>query len=233
MRRAKLLAALLLLLLLLAAHHAAADFPVQVYDAKTVYPWQNDQHVSLSASGGGGGELEGGYGAVIKAEVAPLVGAPMWGASSGSVTVWVEDVSYTVTVKVFYINPSTGLGEWRDFASAAGTTYTQAQWVFTGYAPIRPVEYWKVHEWTLPTSGDYPARVRVDFSMSACAEFKELVGLLDSKADEEGLKDALDVVSSKGVERGRVAVPTFLKPFSARMPSALKVCMFSPTGMVR
>jgi hypothetical protein len=36
--------------------------------------------------------------------------------------------------------------------------------------------------------------------MSACAEFKELVGLLDSKADEEGLKDALDVVSSKGVE---------------------------------
>jgi len=166
MRRISLLAALLLLVLL-AAHRAAADLPVLVYDDKTVEPKDNDRYVSLSASGGGGGELEGGYGAVIKAEVAPVVGAPYWDASGGSVTVWVEDVSYTVTVKVFFISPSTGLGEWRDFASAAGTTYTQFQWVFTGYAPIRPVEYWKEHEWTLPSSGDYPARVRVDFSMSA------------------------------------------------------------------
>ena len=166
MRRISLLAALLLLVLL-AAHRAAADLPVLVYDDKTVEPKDNDRYVSLSASGGGGGELEGGYGAVIKAEVAPVVGAPYWDASGGSVTVWVRDVSYTVTVKVFFISPSTGLGEWRDFASAAGSTYTQFQWVFTGYAPIRPVEYWKVHEWTLPSSGDYPARVRVDFSMSA------------------------------------------------------------------
>jgi hypothetical protein len=166
MRRASLLAALLLLVLL-AALRAAAGLPVLVYGAESVYPSQNGRYVSLSASGGGGGELEGGYGAVIEAEVAPLVGAPYWGASGGSVTVWVDDVSYTVTVKVFFISPSTGLGEWRDFASAAGSTYTQAQWVFTGYAPIRPVEYWKVHEWTLPSSGDYPARVRVDFTMSA------------------------------------------------------------------
>jgi hypothetical protein len=68
---------------------------------------------------------------------------------------------------VFFINPSTGLGEWRYLASAAGTTYTWAPYVFTGYVPIRLVEYWKEHEWTLPSSGDYPARVRVDFSMSA------------------------------------------------------------------
>ncbi len=199
MRQASLLAALLLLLLPLAAHRAAAEFPVHVYDEKTVNPWQNDRYVSLSASGGGGGELEGGYGAVIKAEVAPVVGATYWSAS-GSVTVHVDDVSYTVAVKVLFINPSTGLGEWRYLASAAGTTYTRDYWVFKGYSEIRPVEYFKRHEWTLPSSGDYPARVRVDFSISACAEFKELVGLLDSKADEEGLKDALDVVSSKGVE---------------------------------
>jgi hypothetical protein len=46
---------------------------VQVYDEKTVDPSQNDQGVSLSKSGGGG-ELDGGYGAVIKAVVAPATG---------------------------------------------------------------------------------------------------------------------------------------------------------------
>jgi hypothetical protein len=73
MRRAKLLATILLLLLLLAAQRAAAGFPVQVCDAKTVYPSQNDLDVPLSASGGGG-ELDGGYGAVIEAVVAPATG---------------------------------------------------------------------------------------------------------------------------------------------------------------
>jgi hypothetical protein len=53
---------------------------------------------------------------------------------------------------VFFINPSTGLGEWRVFASAAGSTYAQAPWVFKGESPIRPVEYWKEHEWTLPSA---------------------------------------------------------------------------------
>jgi hypothetical protein len=72
MRRAKLLATILLLLLLLAAHRAAADFPVQVYDAQTVYPSPNDLYVPLSKSGGGG-ELDGGYGAV-EAKVAPATG---------------------------------------------------------------------------------------------------------------------------------------------------------------
>jgi hypothetical protein len=110
MRQASLLATLLLLLLLLAAHRAATGFPVLVYQERSVDTSWNDRYVSLSVSGGGGGELEGGYGAVIKAVVASLVGAPRWEAS-GSVTVFVEDVSYTVTVRVFFINPSTGLGE--------------------------------------------------------------------------------------------------------------------------
>jgi hypothetical protein len=106
MRRAKPLATILLLLLLLAAHRAAAGLPVLVYDEKTVDPSQNDQGVSLRKSGDGAGELDGGYGAVIKAVVAPVTGAPDWNAK-GIVTVFIDNVDYTITVKVLYINPST------------------------------------------------------------------------------------------------------------------------------
>ena len=106
MMRAKLLATILLLLLLLAAHRAAAGLPVLVYDEKTVYPADNDRYISLSKSGGGAVELDGGYGAVIKAVVAPVTGAPDWNAK-GSVSVFIDNVDYTITVKVLYINPST------------------------------------------------------------------------------------------------------------------------------
>jgi len=36
--------------------------------------------------------------------------------------------------------------------------------------------------------------------IASFAEFKELVGLLDSKADKERLEDALNIMSGKGVE---------------------------------
>jgi len=165
MKQTRLLAVLLLLLLFLAAQHVVA-WPFIAEKYQPVYPFQNGDYISINASKSDGGELDGGYGAVIEAEVAPAVGAPYWKAS-GSVDVDIEGVDYTITVKVLYINPSTGLGSWSVLDTVSGNTYQQAIKRFTSYETTKDVEYRKYYSWTLPSNGDYPAKVRVDFSISA------------------------------------------------------------------
>jgi len=76
-------------------------------------------------------------------------------------------VDYTITVKVLYINPSTGLGSWSVLDTVSGNTYQQAIKRFISYETTGDVEYRKYYSWTLPSNGDYPAKVRVEFSISA------------------------------------------------------------------
>jgi hypothetical protein len=141
-------------------------WPVEAIDYQTVSPSENNNPIPLSKSGSGGVDLDGGYGAVIKAMVAPATGAPDWQAK-GTVSVDIDNVDYTITVKVFYIDLSTGLGYWQVLDTVTGSTYSQAFSVFNKYAAISDIEYRKYHSWTLPSSGAYPAKVRVEFSISA------------------------------------------------------------------
>ncbi|MCC6059872.1 MAG: hypothetical protein LM563_06475 [Thermofilum sp.] len=171
MRQTRLLAVLLLLLLFLAVQHAAVAWPFIAEQYQTVDPSRNGDYISISASRSDGGELDGGYGAVIEAKVAPAVGAPYWSAT-GSVDVEIESVKYTITVKVFYINPSTGLGRWETLATLSDSTYQPVPYKIEGYLDTRDVELRKYHSWTLPSSGDYPAKVRVEFSLSASGYVK-------------------------------------------------------------
>lgn len=75
MRQTRLLAVFLLLLLLLVAQRIVAD-PTSLLAVKdkTVDYKQNGKSVPLSASNSSGGDLDGGYGAVIEAEVASATG---------------------------------------------------------------------------------------------------------------------------------------------------------------
>ena len=166
MRQTRLLAVLLLLLLFMVAQRAVVAWPFTAEQYKTVDFSRNGDYISISASKSDGGDLDGGYGATIKAEVAPAVGAPSW-KGNGSVNVEIESVNYTITVKVLYINPSTGLGSWSVLDTFSGNTYQQAIARFTGYSATKPVEYFKYYSWTLPSSGNYPAKVHIDFSLSA------------------------------------------------------------------
>uniref|UniRef100_A0A7C1CD54 Uncharacterized protein n=1 Tax=Thermofilum adornatum TaxID=1365176 RepID=A0A7C1CD54_9CREN len=78
MRQDRLLAVFLLLLLLLVAQRiVAGPVVVTAVQDKTVRPEDNGKYISLSVSKSGGGELDGGYGAVIEAEVAPANGV-LW-----------------------------------------------------------------------------------------------------------------------------------------------------------
>jgi len=73
MKQTRLLTVLLLLLLFLAVQHVVA-WPFIAEQYQEVRPAQNGQYISISASKSGGGELDGGYGAVIEAKVAPATG---------------------------------------------------------------------------------------------------------------------------------------------------------------
>ena len=105
MKQTRLLA-VLLLLLFLAVQRVVVAWPAEAIDYKNVYPSNNGLPVPLSKSGSGGVDLDGGYGAVIKVKVAPATGAPDWKAN-GTVSVFIDNVDYTITVSVLYINPST------------------------------------------------------------------------------------------------------------------------------
>jgi hypothetical protein len=73
MRQGRLLA-VLLLLLFLAAQHAVVTWPFIAEKYQTVYRRDNGYYVPLNASKSDGGDLDGGYGAVIEAKVAPATG---------------------------------------------------------------------------------------------------------------------------------------------------------------
>jgi hypothetical protein len=131
----------------------------------------NGETVSFSKSGGGSVELDGGYGAVVEAYVAPAAGVSSYAVAAGSwAYAYVDAVDYSVAVSVFFIDPSTGLGSWSSWQSASGSTYMEDTATFaltgSGSIPWRTYEYSKTHSWTLPSSGDYPAKVRVTFSFS-------------------------------------------------------------------
>ena len=73
MKQTRLLAVLLLLLLFLAVQHVVA-WPFIAEKYQDVSYKDNGNYFSISASKSGGGELDGGYGAVIEAKVAPVTG---------------------------------------------------------------------------------------------------------------------------------------------------------------
>ncbi|NAZ24758.1 MAG: hypothetical protein GU357_03220 [Thermofilum sp.] len=74
MKQTRLIAVLLLLLLFLAVQHAVVAWPFMAEQYWPVSPSQNGRYISINASKSDGGELDGGYGAVIEAEVAPATG---------------------------------------------------------------------------------------------------------------------------------------------------------------
>jgi hypothetical protein len=56
------------------AQRAVVAWPFTAEQYKTVDFSRNGQYISISASKSDGGDLDGGYGAVIKAKVAPATG---------------------------------------------------------------------------------------------------------------------------------------------------------------
>jgi hypothetical protein len=74
MKQTRLLAVLLLLLLFLAVQRVVVAWPAEAIDYQYVDSSKNGLPVPLSKSGSGGVDLDGGYGAVIEAKVAPATG---------------------------------------------------------------------------------------------------------------------------------------------------------------
>jgi len=74
MKQTRLLAVLLLLLLFLAAQRAVVAWPFTAEQYRPVDFSQNGRYISINASKSDGGDFDGGYGAVIEAEVAPATG---------------------------------------------------------------------------------------------------------------------------------------------------------------
>jgi hypothetical protein len=144
--------------------------------------------VTFSKSGGGSEDLDGGYGAVIYAYVAPAAGVSSYAVTAGSTAdAYVDTVDYSVTVSVFFINPSTGLGSWSSWQSASGSTYMDRPVKFnlhqgSGSIRWRDYEYSRAYSWTLPSSGDYPAKVRVSFSFSKVSGYMSVHLAADSYA---------------------------------------------------
>jgi len=161
----------LLLLLALAPQPARASPAVWVMEQKRLKTDDNGDTKTFSTSGGGSVDLDGGYGAEIYAYVAPAAGVSSYAVTAGSwAYAYVDTVSYSVAVSVFFINPGSGLGYWSSWRSASGSTYMEDTARFTltgsGSIPWRAYEYSRTHSWTLPSSGSYPAKVRVTFSFS-------------------------------------------------------------------
>jgi hypothetical protein len=75
MRQGRLLAVFLLLFLLLVVQRVVVAWPAEAIAYQYVGSSDNGNPVPLSKSGGGGVDLDGGYGAVIEAEVASATGA--------------------------------------------------------------------------------------------------------------------------------------------------------------
>jgi hypothetical protein len=166
MKQTRLLVIIILLgLLLLTAQRVALAFPFSAEQYRTVDPSLNGRSLSINGSKSGSGDFDGGYGAVIKAEIDPAIGAPNW-QGTGAVTVDIDDVSCSIKVKVLYISLSTGLAYWQDLADDSGSTYQKDPARITGYTPTRTVDYSKSFSWPLPSSGDYPYKVRVEFNLS-------------------------------------------------------------------
>jgi len=74
MKQTRLLAVFLLLLLFLVVQRVVVAWPAEAIDYQYVGSPDNGKYFSLSKSGSGGVDLDGGYGAVIEAEVAPATG---------------------------------------------------------------------------------------------------------------------------------------------------------------
>ena len=188
MKAKRLSLALALLLLALAPQPAKASPAVWVMEEMRLTTLNNGETKTFSKSGGGSEDLDGGYGAVIEAYVAPAAGVSSYVVTDHSeASAYVDTVDYSVTVKVFFINPSTGLGSWSDWQSASGSTYMEDTARFnlhqgSGSIPWRTYPYSKAHSWTLPSSGDYPAKVRVTFSFSKVSGYMSVKLAADSSA---------------------------------------------------
>ena len=95
------LALLLLLLLALAPQPARASPAVWVMEERTLRTSDNGQTKTFSTSGGGSVDLDGGYGAVVEAYVAPAVGVSDYAVTAGSwAYAYVDRVDYSVAVSV-------------------------------------------------------------------------------------------------------------------------------------
>jgi hypothetical protein len=165
MRKLGLLLAAMLLLALLPQPAKAAEQRVYIVDRKQ---FQEDDERTFSVSRGGSIELGGGWGASVEYWVAPAAGAPVWWAgSTARGQVDVSSATFSLEVKVFYVSLSSGLGSWRTAERRSGSTYMAEPAIFSGQVYIGPYPYYAEYGFSLPSSGDYPMRVRLEFNVSA------------------------------------------------------------------
>jgi hypothetical protein len=170
MRKLGLLLAAMLLIALLPQPAKAAEQSVYIADRKQF--WRDDER-TFSVSRGGSIELDGGWGASVKYRVAPAAGAPVWSAgSSARGQVDVSSATFSLVVKVFYVSLSSGLGYWTTVSQDSGSTYTAEPVTFNTQAWTGPYPYYAEYSLSLPSSGDYPMKVRLEFSVSASGTMK-------------------------------------------------------------
>jgi len=170
MRKLGLLLAAMLLIALLPQPAKAAEQSVYIVDRKRFY--QNEE-TTFSASRSGSIELGGGWGASVKYRVAPAAGAPVWrtqGTARGQV--YVTSATFSLVVKVFYVSLSSGLGSWKTAEQRSGSTYMDEPVTFNGQAWTGPYPLYAEYGFSLPSSGDYPMKVRLEYSVSASGTMK-------------------------------------------------------------
>jgi hypothetical protein len=166
MRKLGLLLAAMLLIALLPQPAKAAEQSVYIVDRQPFN--RNVDQRTFSASRSGSIELDGGWGASVKYRVAPAAGAPVWrtqGTARGQV--YVASVTFSLVVKVFYVSLSSGLGYWTTVSQDSGSTYMDEPVTFNGQAMTRPYPLYASYSLSLPSSGDYPMKVRLEYSVSA------------------------------------------------------------------
>ena len=171
MRKLGLLLAAMLLIALLPQPAKAAERGVYIVDRQQFF--SNVDQRTFSASRSGYIELDGGWGASVKYRVAPAAGAPVWKAGSkarGQVNV--TSATFSLVVKVFYVSLSSGLGSWRTVEQRSGSTYTVEPVIFGGEAWTGPYPLYAEYGFSLPSSGDYPMKVRLEYSVSASGTMK-------------------------------------------------------------
>ncbi|MCC6051403.1 MAG: hypothetical protein LM580_11890 [Thermofilum sp.] len=170
MRKLGLLLAAMLLIALLPQPAKAAEQSVYIVQRKQI---NRDWEGTFSASRSGSIELDGGWGASVKYRVAPAAGAPVWmagGSARGQVNV--SSATFSLVVKVFYVSLSSGLGSWTTVSQGSGSTYTVEPVTFNGQAWTGPYPLYAEYGFSLPSSGDYPMKVRLEYSVSASGTMK-------------------------------------------------------------
>ena len=114
-----------------------------------------------------------GYGGRVVLAAGPAAGCS--GIYSGQLsplgTVDVRSASWDVKVKVLFIDTSTGLGTWKTVKTWKGSSSTSSPVVFKAVKEVALYDF-RTASYTAPSSGDYPAKVKVEYSLSANVHFE-------------------------------------------------------------